>query len=231
MKIHIAVDPGSTHMGNKKFVTEMVSKARFYGADSIKFQLFPNDEKYTKCGNVYLGEDLFDHAWRVGRKEKIAVTASVFGQKEAEFLSRYPVEYVKFAYSMRNEVSMIKGWLERGTVVVVTTNVIDGAKLPKDKNLIKLFTATSGGQTEYPCTSLINFDGLFPERFQGFSDHTLTELQAFHAVRNGAIWVEKHVTLPYNEVDCPDKHIALDINRLQLYCGSLRKAAADNYVA
>lgn len=224
MSLHIAIDPGSSHMGKKKFVEDLISAADSANVNSIKFQLFPNEKRFTDCGNVYMSRDLFDHAYRFARKLHVKVTASVFGKEEAEFLAGYKVPYVKFAYSMRHETNMIEGWLNRGTIVVVTTDVM--TKLPEHKNLVKLYTATNGTDTLYPCTYQIEFEGLFPQRFQGFSDHCLTETQACRAVREGAIWIEKHAGLMYNEVDCPDKHIQWDIGRLHLYVQAVRKASA-----
>lgn len=221
--IHISVDPGSTHMGKKHLITQLVEKAKKGGANTIKFQLFPNEPKYTDCGNVWLSPDLFDHAYRVGKQIDMGVTASIFGPKEAEILARYKIPYVKFAYSMSNDHNTINAWLNRGTIVVVTTDVMSAHKLPTHENLVKLFTYTVNGQTQYPCTSIIDFRGLFPERFNGFSDHTLGEAQAVMAKKCGANWFEKHAGLLYDDVECPDKYISMNINDLSIYTGAIRK--------
>lgn len=210
---HIAVDPGSTHMGQKKFIKELVERTAQAGADSIKFQLFPNTKEYTAGGNIYLSDDLFRLAFSHGEKCGIEVTASVFGPREADFISGFDVPYVKFAYSQRNNLRAIEGFLNRGSKVVVSTDVMTAHMLPKHHNLVKLYVYTLNGEAVYPCDVALNFEGKFPP-FDGFSDHTIGYGQACEAVRFGAKWIEKHVTLGYVETDCPDTRFAMHIDAL-----------------
>lgn len=228
--MHIAIDPGSTHMGKKKFIKELVEDARRANVSSLKFQLFPNKPEFTDCGNVWLDPDLFKVAYKQGKKERVLVTASVFGKEEAEFLADFDVPYVKFAYSMKDQFDLMRGFLNKGTKVVVTSDPMHVMKINDEfndeKNLIKLYTATIHGQTLYPVNFEIDFDGLFTRnRFDGFSDHSLSEKQACNAVRQGAKWVEAHAGLLYREVECPDKAISWDIKRLHLYVNAVRSAS------
>lgn len=211
--MHIAIDPGSTHMGKKKFVKEIIEKCKEAGVDSVKFQLFPNESRFLN-GNVWMSPDLFNYAIQQGKVNKIPVTASVFGKAESEFLATYDVPYVKFSHSMKHEIFMINGWLGLGKQVVVTSDMMSIDRLPEHENLITLWTATVDGKTLYPCNFDINFEGIF-EKFYGFSDHTLGVRQAINAKKHGARMIEKHAGLKYNDVQCNDKAFCLDVNDLK----------------
>jgi len=219
--MYIVVDPGSTHMGKPKLVREIIEKAKAGGADAVKFQLFPDSKTFTDTGNVYMSPDLFDYAHKQGKLNRIDVTASVFGHKESEFLASYKVPFVKFAYSMKDDISSMEGWLNMGRKVVVTTDIMSMSKLPEHEKLITLYTATVDGKTLYPCMFEIDFEGMF-NYFNGFSDHTLGCGQAQRAKEYGCKWIEKHAGLKYVDVECPDKAFCLDINYLGEFVKAVR---------
>lgn len=205
--IHVCAEAGSTHMGKLDKIKALIEGAKAAGADSIKFQLFPNIKEYTGCGNVYMSKDLFTKAFRIGLDVGIPVTASIFGKEESDFIKDFDVPYVKFGYSMRNSSLM-----DEHETVVVTTDIMETCK--RD-DAVKLYTVTVNGQVVYPVTQSIHFEGLFP-RYDGFSDHTLGIYQAERAVISGATWFEKHVR-PDQDMDCPDARFAIDLDELKDY--------------
>jgi N,N'-diacetyllegionaminate synthase len=214
--VTIVLDPGSTHMGKQAYGMELIDIAEEAGA-LIKFQLFPNAKEYTDSGNVHLKMDLFQSLYNYGKKKGTLITASVFGDKELEYLAGFDVPFVKFSHSKREWLTKIKGCLGFGVKVVVSTDCSSDRLLPRHNNLVKLFCIP-----EYPHTDFICFDGLFP-RFDGFSDHTLGYEQTLNAVKAGANWIEKHITLDYDDVDCPDRGFALTRKEAVAMCNEIRK--------
>lgn len=226
---HISLDMGSTHMGKKHLIREAVEtiakvkREKLYKDITLKFQLFPDEAKYTDCGNIHMPLDLFTFAYQYGSKHNVAVTASIFGEKEADFLTRFTIPYVKFAYSMRDKTNWMKGWLSKGVRVISTTNFMERVKLPEKVDA--LYTYTEGGEPVYPVQALIDFEKVFiADRFVGFSDHTLGWKQTCNAIRYGAKWIEKHITPPYNDVECPDRYFALNLHQLDVFVDAVKKA-------
>lgn len=203
MSVKIVLDPGSTHMGDKRLAKELIDKAAEAGADYIKFQLFPNDKKYTESGNIPLPYDWFPELKKYARG-KIKVTASAFDKQGLDILRACEVDFYKFAYSQQDQLNYIQGLLNVGKTVVVSTDVMNLYKLPSHKNLVSLFC-----QPIYPTMHKTNFDDLFPP-FQGFSDHSLGISESVEAAKAGAKWIEKHMTLQYTDcLDTPDGKFAL----------------------
>ena len=52
--------------------------------------------------------------------------------------------------------------------------------------------------------------------FQGFSDHTLGYHQTLEAIKNGAEYIEKHITLDHKDINCPDNNFALKPKELNI---------------
>lgn len=214
----IVADVGSTHMGKDRYVKEIIERLAEAEVDVVKFQLFDDTEDHRNRGNVYMTPDLFAYAHDTAKRNKIKCTASVFSKVRADELAKYYVPFVKFAYSQR-ESSLIQGFLNIGREVIVTCDVMGYGRVHESAK--KLYTATIGGHTLYPCDMLIDFEGKFP-KFDGFSDHTLKWEQTIRAVAYGAKIIEKHVTLPYNDIRCPDKDFALEIGEWKKFVQDIK---------
>lgn len=218
----IVCDPGSCWMGKKEFAQRLIVAAKEAGCDAVKFQLFEGEE-FRKAGNIEMPLSLFYELQRVGRTEGIPVTASVFNQRSLEALLADDCHHIKFAYSQRHELKRIEQALEAKRKVVVTTHIMDKDIWPKHPNLIKLFVASDSHGPLYPCNFELNFDGLFPDRFRGFSDHTLGSNQAVKAVNAGATWIEKHIRLDNAECEeVPDGRFALRPDELKEFVKRVR---------
>lgn len=217
MSVKIVLDPGSTHMGDKRLAKELIDKAAASGADYIKFQLFPNEKKYTSTGNIPMPYEWLPELVKYGRG-KIKVTASAFDKQALEIMRRCEVPFYKFAYSQQDQLQYIEGLLNVGKTVVVSSDVMNLYKLPTHKNLVTLFC-----QPIYPTMWKTNFDDLFPP-FHGFSDHSLGTSEPVEAVKAGAKWIEKHITLSYSEcLDTPDGKFALLPDQAKLMVKRIRE--------
>src|SRR5580765_1085356 len=206
----IVYDAGSTWMGKMEYGYKLIDLAKEARADAIKFQLFEGQE-FIDAGNIPLRYDQFEDFYKYGLTVGMPVAASVFNKTAFEFITSIPdMHHIKFAYSMRHS-PLVRGAINLGKRTVVTTNIHDSVNLPNADNLIKLCTAPRCKHAdEYAILSKMNFDGLFPNRFQGFSDHSLGYLEAQSAVQHKAHWIEKHISLGFSDTyDCPDGRFAL----------------------
>ena len=208
MSVTVVADAGSCFCGRRDFALELVRVAKEIGCSVVKFQLFSGEE-FTKHGNIEMPKDLFRECYLEGKRLGIPVTASVFDDSWASFLSTFEVPFVKFAYSRRLDLAKIQGLLNIGRKVVVSTNPMDAWALPRHPNLVKLFCPQVPEST-YPNFMEIDFEGLIPERFDGFSDHSCGTKQTLKAVKHGATWIERHLRLTDEECDkVPDGKFAL----------------------
>ena len=214
----IVLDPGSTHMGKAAYAKELMDIAEDAGADYIKFQLFPNTKEQKDKGNVHLRHDLFKELWAHSQKKgtKCKLTASVFSSDDLDFLVSFDVPFIKFAYSQQEQKSRIEGCLQSGRTVVVSTDDMGLTNLKEHPNLVKLFCSPL-----YPDRHKIDFEEMFPP-FDGFSDHTRGIGQTLEAAAHGAEWIEKHITLEYSDVVCPDRAFALTAKQVKRMVKELR---------
>ena len=214
----IICDMGSTHMGKKRYAFEMIDICASLNVDVVKFQMFNE----SKNGNVAMPYDWMKELIRYGGKKDIGITASTFDRASLDILMELNVPFIKFAHSQQHRLNEIQGALNVGRKVMVTTDRMNIHKLPDHENLIKLWTYTVNGKAEYPCEVEINFDYMFP-LFDGFSDHSVGFSQAKIAVNSGAKYIEKHVTLQYDDITCPDRAFALTPDMLKTFMGEVRK--------
>lgn len=209
--MHFIAECGSTHMNKKEYIQEFIEKSLEHGASSVKFQLFPDTKEFTSTGNIAITNDNFEYAMKLAPGK---VTASVFNFDSLTYLLCLNPPYVKFAFSKRNQLDWIEKCLLLKTQAIVTTTIWDGP--PNNKDIIKLITGyeRDGSHTDvygnqifssiYPNPYLMDFSGLFPEYFQGYSDHSIGWHNAYQAKLAGAQYVEKHLKLDKSDIVCPD---------------------------
>lgn len=200
-KLRLIAELGSCHMGKIEYAKEAVDRVLDAGFDAIKFQLFPNETKYTSVGNVWLPPDIYMEIADYAEDQGLHCSASVFDELSFEFLLRLQPSFIKFAYSQKERGLWIQRTLEEGIEAIVSCDVMTDQKL--GAGMTKLFCVP-----RYPVYEVLTFDGLFP-RFDGFSDHTLGYQQTLLAAQEGAKIIEKHITLNHSDITCPDSYFAL----------------------
>lgn len=211
--VRIIAEVGSTHLSRKDLIKEGIERLADADVDAIKFQLFPNLEKYTKSGNVWLSPDLFYYAVEVARHNGMDISASVFGQDELEVLLKIDPKWVKFAYSKKEDEVGIRTVIHEGIEAIVSCDVMSDQRVPK--HATKLFCIPS-----YPIYYPVRFEGIFP-RFDGFSDHTMGFDITLDSVAQGAKIIEKHVKLV--DSGCPDCAFALNVKDFGAMVSAIRR--------
>jgi sialic acid synthase SpsE len=201
MSTRLIAELGSCHMGKIERLKEAVDRCKVSAIDHLKFQLFPNDDKYTKVGNVWLSHELFREVFLYGKESGVSVSASVFDLESYYFLRNLQPDFIKFAFSMKETSWMIKDCLDHGFEAIVSCDVMTDHLV--DRRATKLYCIP-----EYPVRYEVAFDDLF-HRFHGFSDHTLGTRQTKRAIEAGAQIIEKHVRLGHEDETCPDARFAV----------------------
>lgn len=201
MSVRIIAEIGSCHMGKVSYGKEAVERCLEMGVDAIKFQLFPNEKKFTESGNVWLSPEKYLEIAEYSVDSGLVCSASVFDEANFDFLLKTRPDFIKFSYSQKHRNSLIEECILEGIEPVVSCDIMSDLDVPEEAT--KLFCIP-----QYPVYFNVNFDGIFP-RFDGFSDHTLHYEQTLEAVRSGATTIEKHMKLTRRDVTCPDSFFAL----------------------
>ncbi len=201
MPTRIIAEVGSTHMGKWDYCREAIDRCADLNIDAIKFQLFPNEERFTASGNVWMPPDLYLRCVEYSHEQRLQCSASVFGADEFDFLLKTKPPFVKFAFSQKDQTPFISEALSQDIETIVSCDIMTDKLVPHGTT--KLFCIP-----QYPVYFNISFDEIFP-RFDGFSDHSLGFNQTLEAVASGAKIVEKHITLNHTDIDCPDSFFAL----------------------
>jgi sialic acid synthase SpsE len=206
MNIKLIGDPGSCHLGDLDRAKELIRVGAESGLDAVKFQLFPNERKYTEGGNVYLPAAWMPELIEYGNEYSAEVFASIFPNTSAEAIGlmdklvEWNCKSIKAAYSQR-----VYGWvrvdaLKKFERVYVSGDYLD---MPVDW-AINLYCIP-----QYPVPFEVSFDRIF-DKFQGFSDHTLGIRQTIRAIQKGAKVIEKHFKLgDGKDEQCPDGRFAI----------------------
>lgn len=212
--VEIIGDPGSCHMGDLDRAKRLIQMARDAGIDAVKFQ-FLGDPEIVR-GNIPI-------LWRAiadfrDEMSPFRVFASAFTRDAVRFLRAEGFPEIKFAYSAWDlfRVSLCDGLLDSFDRIYVSTDVI------RPRPVVPPSVRWLYCIPEYPVKYAIDFEGVFPRRFQGFSDHTLGITQTQRAVAAGARIIEKHFTLDEPEIDCPDHRFALRPEMLRALVESVR---------
>jgi sialic acid synthase SpsE len=203
--VRVIAELGSCHMGKLSYIKEAIDRCKDNGIDALKLQLFPNEAPYVPT-NIHLPQTLFLNAFDYGKKVGVPVSASVFDYASFLFLKECAPQFIKFSFSKKDQTSWIKAAIRDKVEAIVSCDVMMDRTLPVGS--MKLYCIP-----EYPVRYEVDFSEIFP-RFNGFSDHTLGMRQTFRAVEAGAKIIEKHVTLPHQDINCPDSFFAVSIGEL-----------------
>lgn len=201
---------GSNHYGDIKRLQRAVDMLADTGI-ALKLQLFKNEPPFVPP-NIYLSPELFTRTFEYGLKKNVVVSASVFDDNNLEFLIKHQPQFIKIAYSKKQQSDWIKRISASGAEAIVSCDVMS---LKDVQGIVtKLFCIA-----QYPVMFDIAFDGLFVAgKFHGFSDHSIGLRQTLKAVHAGASIIEKHVKLDLFDNRCPDDAFAVPLSQfMDLY--------------
>ena len=230
---YIIAEIGSNHNGNFDIACELIEKAKFAGANAVKFQTFKAKNHYSKNTpkiSLYK-EDIYsliesleiDRTWHI-KLSKLCEDLSIdFMDSPCDF------EAIKLAQSVDMDIlkvasfdmvdsKLVRRIAQTGKGIMLSTGM---ANLSEIQNAINICHSENNYNIVLlQCTSLypapvklsnLNAMKTLKQAFGcivGYSDHTLGDHIACAAVANGAKVIEKHYTFNKNAKG-PDHEFAI----------------------
>ena len=201
----LIADIGSCHMGN---FTECEKACKWLAEKGIrpKVQFCPETN-----GNIPAKKEwLSDLA-------KYNCSASVWDEAGYRTVMASGVDWIKFAFSQRKS-PFISRAINEFKEIFITTSIMDD---PYDSRITQLYTYEINGVPVYPVTATIDHQGLYPERFQGFSSHCIDMFQIVRAHMCHAQILEFHFCMN-PDAKCPDSKFALNQENVEALCKMIR---------
>jgi sialic acid synthase SpsE len=92
---------GNTCKNDKSIVKRMYTELR--RIDNKKHYIIIKWQLFKEAGdNIPLDQDIFDYTYKYGTELGYEITASVFDKESLNFLSLYPVRYIKIANNVKS---------------------------------------------------------------------------------------------------------------------------------
>lgn len=221
----IIADIGSCHMGKLAYAKEAIDVAKDAGVDIIKFQLFRYAEDWTGTftgvlrgpeGNVQFPRKYWMEVVEYANRQNIDLFASVFDLDAVDLVHKSGIKKIKLAYSQNFNLKFIKRAKELGLEIWASG---DEENYPyyADKRLFCI--------PEYPVKRGVGnitgdvqiFDGLSSHWF-GFAE----DIKIFGKMKDWK-YLEKHMTLDHDDIDCPDHWLALSPSELKQMVKELKE--------
>lgn len=217
MIVKLVVDPGSTHMGKWDYIKELTDVAKEGGASAIKWQLFRMSKSASglatngdvvineSTGNVAFPRELFPKAVEYAKSMGIDCFASVFDADAIELVHGCGIQKIKLAYSQAFNLKLIRQARKLGMEIWASG---DDISYPSYAD-IKLYCVP-----QYPIKPRISFhQECFDESkkaMDGFSSHIMGYKEDLRIMgTTGWQYLEKHITLDHDDIDCRDHWFAL----------------------
>lgn len=219
----VIAEIGINHNGDIQLAKRLIRSAKDNGFDAVKFQK-RNPEKCvpvdmrdvmrsTPWGNityfeyrnrVEFGRDEYDEIDRYCKQKNIPWFASVWDLDSLKFLEKYNLPYNKIGSPMMTCLPLLDAVAKEKKYTFIATGMsklsdIDTAVEIFKKHKCPFLLMHSVGV--YPCPeSQLNIEriGLLKERYNceiGYSGHEVGVLPTVLAVAEGAVAIERHITL------------------------------------
>lgn len=236
---YVIAEIGSNYDQNLEQAKKMINIAKESGASAVKFQLFSADELYRPSDPLYKifkeNELNQDHAFKIKEfcdEEDVTFLCSCFDMKSFLFLEEIKVVGHKIASSELTNLELVYEILKTKKPVFVSTGMSELSEISivmemareLDSKQIALFQCSS----QYPLKANdanLNFIRTLASLYKvpvGFSDHSISNVQAQVALGIGATIFEKHFTLD-KSAKGPDHFYALEPDELRNYINFLNE--------
>ena len=249
----IIAEAGVNHNGDPALAIKLIEAAAAAGADIIKFQTFKACEcagkyadtaqyqKNSAFSNQYqllkgleLPFDVFSHLKHLSEKLGLTFLSTPDGQMSLDLLCELNTAAIKIGSGELTNLPFLKTVGKKKRPVILSTGM---GSLGEIQNAVETLTAAGTDEiilmhctTEYPAppesTNLLALKTM-RQAFGlpvGFSDHTTGSEAAIAATANGAVIIEKHLTID-RQLPGPDHAASIEPHEFALLVASLRKTA------
>lgn len=203
----IIAEAGSNHLGNRNEITGLIGAAAHSGADAVKFQLFRLEDILVNPikgdRRTLLDPDLIPWIAEMCREYRIEFMCTPFAPWAVDVLDPY-VRLWKVGSFEHAREDVLRAVEATGKPVIAAC----GRGVPQTDEPWHLLYCVS----KYPAfASDIFLPEFYPHGpYDGFSDHTTSDVIPALAVAKGARIIEKHLRLYSTPTDSPDYPHALD---------------------
>ena len=248
----VIAEIGVNHNNNISLAKKLIEKAKFAGADAVKFQTFkaknlvlpgtrkvkyqlksPNDKEdhYQMIKNLELSYEDHKILFKFCKKKKILFLSTPYDVESAKFLNNLGVKMFKTAsadlidYNLHNYLAKLR------KPVIISTGM---SSLDDIKKTLHIYKKSGNSKitllhcvSNYPCSlKSINLNVLYTlKKFGyrvGYSDHSNEILIPSLAVSAGSKIIEKHFTLNKN-LKGPDHKASLNVMEFRKMVKQIRK--------
>lgn len=202
--MRIILDVGSCHRGEYDLAERALVEASKLGV-GIKYQMLsaPGNNILTPWSWI---PRLIEKAQKMG----VPVGASVWSHNALDVLAGCQPTFIKIARSACQDVALIEHAVDTGIETIVSYGPMH---TPCHGRITTLY-CPGQHEADYPVEGMLDFTGLFPDRYHGFSDHTRGIHQTIAAIRAGAQIIEKHVKLVDGAPEVPDEIFAVSFSQI-----------------
>ena len=245
-KVHIIAEVATNYFDSVYLAEQSIIKAKEAGADSIKIQIIHSPETYLegtyKYGKYkvedvrnlrkisFLSDEKLKHLKKFAKKNKIFLTATIYGEESLRKSILIDPIYLKIASGDVNNKELINLAIEKKKKIIISTGMANESEI---KRVISHFNKKNFKNyvlmhcvADYPHETQNSQLGYLNKLRElninlGFSDHTLGTSSAAVAVAFGVKWIEKHFTLSSDLGGLDAKH-SLNTDQLKNYIKEIR---------
>ena len=245
-RVHIIAEVATNYFDSVYLAEQSIIKAKEAGADSIKIQIIHSPETYLegtyKYGKYkvqdvrnlrkrsFLSDEKLKHLKNFAKKNKIFLTATIYGEESLRKSILIDPIYLKIASGDINNKELINQAIDKKRKIIISTGMANESEIKrviahfnkrKFKNYVLMHCVA-----DYPHETQNSQLGYLKKLRElnislGFSDHTLGTSSAAVAVAFGVKWIEKHFTLSSDLGGLDAKH-SLNTDQLKNYVKEIR---------
>lgn len=212
----------SQNFSNLGEAKELVRLAKENGADLAKAQLYDSKKLYGEYQETEVSyedaRDLFSYGKSIG----IEVFFSVFDIEKVRWCEDIGVKRYKIATCRNHFQEVIRGVVSTGKEFLISGTSSNRGEVPSDSKAIHLYCIAN-----YPAEPRhFRFNQyVFPDEFQGLSDHSIGLDVAKMALSRGAKIIEKHFALDHkSSVDAEWSMTPSELRELKRFEGIVNEA-------
>ncbi len=219
---------------------KLISVAAESRADAVKFQLFDSKTLYPDGGKMFeifksieLNPEWIPELKSYSEELDLIFMASCFDFKSVDVMEKAGVLAHKIASSETTNLDLLAHIASTKKPIFLSTGMCDSVDVDEAINICTNFENTQicilQCTAQYPLKvedANLNVISSFKSKYKcnvGFSDHSLSNIQAITAVGLGANVFEKHITLDKSS-NGPDHFYALEPKQLKLYIDEIHEA-------
>ena len=221
-KVFFIAEIGINHNGDINIAKQLIDIAVESGCDAVKFQKRTIDVVYDKemldsprespWGNtqrvqkegIEFGKEEYDEIDRYCRDNNIEWFASAWDEGSQDFLSQYDLKYNKIASAMLTHIPLLKKVASEGRHTFISTGLSTYEDIDR---AVEIFEDNDCSYTLLHCVSTyptndsdcnVSVVNTLRERYNcdvGYSGHEKGLIPSLLATINGAIVIERHITL------------------------------------